>query len=486
MKSLNRNYSKENNIRKLTFGCLALLFLLLPSTAQSYIIDGLVDDWGIDLMSANDIGYLDTNLPSGGLDIDYITEDNADNSLGWQKVGPGYSYNGNGFDTEAIYFDNDENYAYIAIIQGLSIDGAYVPHNPWLMPGDIGIDTDNNLNTGDHGYELGLSITNAHLYSVCSWDDVIYPQYAASNPWKIGNGVDLGLVDFIYSGNQNQHYVLEAMISLDRLGLSYGDSLGIHWTQQCGNDPLNLKADVNTVVPEPSTLTLFFMGILGFFIQISRKKYRVIRKCFDIVFSSAVLVLSIPVVIILAILVKADSPGPVFYKQLRVGLNRRRRRRNMASRSDKRDADTLGRPFNIYKFRTMYIDAESRTGAVWAEEDDPRITKIGRFLRKSRFDELPQFLNVLKGEMSIIGPRPERPEFVRDLNKSICSYYRRYHVKPGITGLAQVRYRYASSIEDTKKKVKYDLLYLKRRCLIMDLRIIFHTVETVLFAKGSR
>lgn len=476
-----------------------LLFIIIISVfvlevSNAYIIDGFINDWGVDLFGSTAKGYLDVHLPSGGLDIDVITEDNADNRVGWQKVGPGYTYGGNSFDAEAIYFDNDENYAYIAVVQGLNIKGETAPDNPWLLPGDIGIDADNDSSTGVNGYEYGLSITDSRLYNVCSWKNVIYPQFSASNPWKIDNGVDLGLIDFVYSGNQNQHYVMEARVPLDRLGLSYGDILNIHWTQECGNDTLILNADVNTVpVPEPSTFTLFFMSILGFLIRFSRRKYRRLREFFDIVFSSMMLVASFPIMIIIAILIKTDSSGPVFYKQTRVGLNRRRnkdRRRNknrqVTLKEVRRSNDNLGQIFNIYKFRTMYSDAEFKSGAVWTKQNDNRITKIGKFLRKTHLDEIPQFINVLKGKMSIIGPRPERPEFVKDLNKSICSYYRRNNIKPGITGLAQVRYRYASSVEDTRKKVKYDLLYLKRKNLFMDTRIILNTVNTVIFAKGAR
>ena len=134
----------------------------------------------------------------------------------------------------------------------------------------------------------------------------------------------------------------------------------------------------------------------------------------------------------------------------------------------------------------MSVHAETKSGAVWAKQEDSRVTKIGRILRKSRLDEIPQFLNVLKGEMNLIGPRPERPEFVHSLNTKIKKFSHRSHVKPGITGLAQVRFRYASSIEDTRKKVKYDILYINRMSLLMDLKIFFNTIVTILFLKGSR
>jgi lipopolysaccharide/colanic/teichoic acid biosynthesis glycosyltransferase len=132
----------------------------------------------------------------------------------------------------------------------------------------------------------------------------------------------------------------------------------------------------------------------------------------------------------------------------------------------------------------MSVTAE-RDGARWAARNDSRITKIGKYLRKTHLDEFPQFINVLKGEMTLIGPRPERPEFVKQLNDTIMSYYRRYNIKPGITGLAQVRYHYTSSLKDARNKVRYDLLYLKKRCFFMDSKIFFSTFGTVLFGKGG-
>jgi lipopolysaccharide/colanic/teichoic acid biosynthesis glycosyltransferase len=193
-----------------------------------------------------------------------------------------------------------------------------------------------------------------------------------------------------------------------------------------------------------------------------------------------------PIMLITALLIKLDSRGPVFYSQIRVGLNRRRGLGAQNSDVNRRGSNNLGVPFRIYKFRTMRTDAESNGGAVWASVGDSRVTRLGKFLRMSRLDELPQFYNVLKGDMSFIGPRPERPEFVQRLISSIRSYDMRCNVKPGITGLAQVRLRYASSIEDTRKKLRYDLVYLKKDSLLLDLQIFFGTFKTVLLARGAR
>lgn len=178
------------------------------------------------------------------------------------------------------------------------------------------------------------------------------------------------------------------------------------------------------------------------------------------------LVLVAPVLLIAAILVKLTSPGPVFYRQRRVGWN--------------------GSTFYIYKLRSMYQDAEARTGAVWATHNDPRITPIGRFLRKSRIDELPQLFNVLKGEMTIVGPRPERPEFVRELNEIIPLYRQRHCVLPGITGWAQINHKYSDTIEDTKVKLEYDLYYIKNFSPSLDAYIMFHTAKIMLLSRGAQ
>jgi lipopolysaccharide/colanic/teichoic acid biosynthesis glycosyltransferase len=170
--------------------------------------------------------------------------------------------------------------------------------------------------------------------------------------------------------------------------------------------------------------------------------------------------------IIVAVLVKLTSKGPVFHRQKRVGLN-----------------DCT---FTVYKFRSMYADAEARTGPVWATKGDPRITPVGRWLRRLRLDELPQLLNVLKGEMSLEGPRPERPEFVTSLSEKIPFYSYRHCVKPGITGWAQINYKYGDTLEDTIIKLEYDLYYIKNLALSLDTFIIFHTMKVMLFSETAQ
>jgi sugar transferase (PEP-CTERM system associated) len=190
-----------------------------------------------------------------------------------------------------------------------------------------------------------------------------------------------------------------------------------------------------------------------------------VKRCVDILVSTAALVLLSPLVLVTALAIRLDTKGPVLFHQQRVGLG--------------------GRTFTILKFRTMYQDAE-REQPRWAAKDDYRITRVGRLLRPLRFDEVPQFINVLRGEMSLVGPRPERPEFVRMLEKQIPFYSERHSLRPGITGWAQIKFQYASSIEATKTKLEYDLFYIKHLSILLDILIIFQTVRVVLAARGAR
>ncbi|MFN7939226.1 MAG: sugar transferase [Bryobacteraceae bacterium] len=177
------------------------------------------------------------------------------------------------------------------------------------------------------------------------------------------------------------------------------------------------------------------------------------------------LIILSPIILATALAVRLSSAGPVLFRQTRTGKN------NI--------------PFMLYKFRSMYVDAEARTGAVWAQENDPRVTPIGRALRKYRLDELPQLFNVLRGEMAIVGPRPERPEFIQMLAKEIPLYMQRLAVKPGITGWAQINYRYGNTVEDTVMKLEYDLYYIKNFSPQLDFYVMFHTVKTMLLTRGA-
>jgi exopolysaccharide biosynthesis polyprenyl glycosylphosphotransferase len=177
-------------------------------------------------------------------------------------------------------------------------------------------------------------------------------------------------------------------------------------------------------------------------------------------------VVTLPIMLVVALLVKLSSPGPVLFRQKRVGLD--------------------GVPFTLYKFRSMRQDAEAGTGAIWASKDDPRVTPLGRWLRKLRLDELPQLFNVLRGEMVLVGPRPERPEFVAVLQEKIPYYRQRHCVKPGITGWAQINHKYGDTIEDTLVKLEYDLYYIKNLAVSLDAFIVFHTVKTMLLGRGAQ
>lgn len=188
-----------------------------------------------------------------------------------------------------------------------------------------------------------------------------------------------------------------------------------------------------------------------------------LKKIVDYIYSIILIIITLPITLITAICIKLDSPGPIFYTQKRVGQ--------------------FNKEFKVIKFRSMAVDAESK-GAQWAQKADPRVTRVGRILRKTRIDEIPQLLNVLKGEMSLIGPRPERSVFIEKLVNEIPFYEFRHSILPGITGLAQVKYPYGASIEDGVWKHKYDLYYIKNQNFYLDVKIIFLTIKTVLSGLG--
>ena len=222
------------------------------------------------------------------------------------------------------------------------------------------------------------------------------------------------------------------------------------WTEAIGNR-MEVVKEVKRVNSEKASDT---------------KPYYIVKRMMDIVGSMIAFMVFSPFFLFVALFIKIFSRGPVFFKQTRTGL--------------------YGKPFKIYKFRTMKVDAEKDSGPVWASQNDSRLIPGGNFLRKSKIDEIPQFINVLKGEMSIIGPRPERPFFVARLKDQILDYEKRLKIKPGITGLAQVLHRADETIRDVRKKVKYDILYIKRMCLWTDVRILAKTVRFVLTGAVAR
>jgi len=194
--------------------------------------------------------------------------------------------------------------------------------------------------------------------------------------------------------------------------------------------------------------------------------FRLIRRAISVVISLIGLVIALPLFPLIVLAIRLDSEGPVFYTQTRVGKG--------------------GRPFTLVKFRTMRHDAEAANGAQWASNNDPRVTRVGRFLRFSRLDEIPQLWCVLKGDMAFVGPRPERPEFVEWLSREIPYYGVRHMVRPGLTGWAQVKYKYGSTVEDAREKLQYDLFYMKNASIGLDLLIMFQTIKTVLLSRGAQ
>ncbi len=196
------------------------------------------------------------------------------------------------------------------------------------------------------------------------------------------------------------------------------------------------------------------------------ESFLLIRRMVSLLVSLSILLVFAPLIPFIILGIKLTSPGPILFSQLRVGRH--------------------GRSFRLYKFRTMRQDAEAKTGAVWAQKDDPRITKFGKLLRKTRLDEIPQLWNVIRGDMGFVGPRPERPEFVQWLAEAIPYYHLRHIIRPGLTGWAQVKYQYGASLEETKQKLQYDLYYIKHMSLTLDLLIVFETIKIVLLRRGAQ
>ena len=227
---------------------------------------------------------------------------------------------------------------------------------------------------------------------------------------------------------------------------------------------------------------------------------RVAKRTFDIVGALTLLILCSPIMLITAILVKVTSPGTIIYRQTRVGLNLRKKSKpdrrqktdsvpsgiadRRGTEQDRREKFNYGQPFTIYKFRTMRNDAE-KGGAQFAQKSDPRVTPIGKFLRRTRIDELPQLWNILRGDMALVGPRPERPDFMEKFSREIPNYLDRLGLRPGLTGIAQVVNGYDNDLDGFRRKVAYDLLYLENCCLLNDLKIVARTARVVVTGEGA-
>jgi sugar transferase (PEP-CTERM system associated) len=278
-----------------------------------------------------------------------------------------------------------------------------------------------------------------------------------------------------------QHDVLGSAVDIDRIiATRHVDRIVVGMTNRRGRLPIEqlLRAKMSGVRVEDATTTyerltgkillddlkpswLIFSD--GF--RASRVT-RAVKRMLDLAFSILLAIASAPFMILTALAIRLDSAGPTLYSQERVGEN--------------------GGVFKIYKFRSMRTDAEMAGQPVWARDNDDRITRVGRFIRKTRLDELPQLWNVMRGDMSFVGPRPERPFFVEQLAREIPFYLQRHAVKPGLTGWAQVKYRYGSTVEDAMEKLRYDLYYIKHMSIVFDLTIVLDTVKVILFGKGAK
>ena len=232
------------------------------------------------------------------------------------------------------------------------------------------------------------------------------------------------------------------------------------------------RVDGTSTPPRPTPRPIEFPDV------IPRDRNEKLSRFFNFTIAAMALLITSPILIFLAIMVMLTSRGPILYAQTRVGLDRRWR--STLALHERRLEDLGGQVFTIYKFRTMRVDAERRSGAVWAQEHDPRVTRLGKYMRILRLDEFPQFWNVLLGDMNVVGPRPERPSIVSRLREDIPEYQCRHRVKPGITGLAQINQNYDACIDDVRSKVRWDLRYIREQGIWIDLMILLRTVPSVL------
>lgn len=261
----------------------------------------------------------------------------------------------------------------------------------------------------------------------------------------------------------DNYNVKDVIISVER----HHEDLILELISKCDGRNVEIKIvpDLYDIISgQVKTSQIYGIPLIDIMPELMPEWEKKLKRLMDIVLSLILLIVTSPITILAAIAIKIESEGPVFYKQERMGMN--------------------GKIFKIIKFRTMIKDAEKQTGPVWSKKDDPRVTKVGRFLRKVRIDEIPQAINILKGDMSFVGPRPERPYFVEQLSKEIPLYKRRLKVRPGLTGWAQVKHKYDETIDDVKIKLRYDLFYIENMSLRLDFKIILRTIFVVLFGKG--
>ncbi|MFQ1857059.1 exopolysaccharide biosynthesis polyprenyl glycosylphosphotransferase [Aeromonas veronii] len=336
-------------------------------------------------------------------------------------------------------------------------------HNKIDSSAAFGIAANEQLTAESHSLDIGnlvyelkrVHMKSDELYVYCSDNDKkLIERVLADYPFTLNfNVTDLSAL----KGKTLVHYKsgdlpdeLAAMLVLATKYGAYVEPLVSYLDRRFGRTEVELLHSG------------YFLHMKSFSI-LSRPSNRIVKRALDLVSAIALSLVAIPIGLLAALAIKLESPGPIFYRQARVGL--------------------FNQEFDVIKFRSMRNDAE-KNGAQWASKNDARVTRVGRFIRKTRIDELPQLINVFKGEMSLVGPRPERKVFIKEL-EAVIPYYRfRHAVKPGITGLAQVKYPYGASIEDAVWKHKYDIFYIKHQSLMLDIKILILTVKTVLFGMG--
>jgi exopolysaccharide biosynthesis polyprenyl glycosylphosphotransferase len=299
-------------------------------------------------------------------------------------------------------------------------------------------------------------------YKVLGLDLKAYVAVKKANVGKSYNGVEV--VDVVDNVEKvvEKYNVKELIIALEK----HEDDIMMNLISKFDYG-VNLKIvpDLYEIISgQARTAQIYGFPLIDIMPQLMPEWEKKVKRIMDLLISFVIIVLTLPITIATAIAIKLNSKGPILYKQERSGLK--------------------GKVFNIYKFRSMYQDAEIKTGPIWSTKNDPRITSVGRFIRKVRIDEIPQMFNIFKGEMSLVGPRPERPFFVEQLSKEIPLYKRRLTLRPGLTGWAQVKHKYDENVEDVKIKLRYDLFYIENISIRLDLKILFRTVFVVLFGKG--
>jgi len=290
--------------------------------------------------------------------------------------------------------------------------------------------------------------------------------YVSSNGYKSGdNYKDINVLGSI---NEIEKLIDEVNAQEIIIALEKDDhDILIQLIAKCDQKNVGIKIvpDLYEILSgQAKTSQIYGMPLIDIMPQLMPEWEKKLKRLFDIIISLLILIITSPFCFIIAIVIKIDSKGPILFTQERCGQN--------------------GKVFTILKFRSMVMDAEKMSGPVWSQKDDPRITRVGKIIRRLRFDEIPQMFNVLKGEMSFVGPRPERPFFVEKLASEIPYYKRRLKVRPGITGWAQVKHKYDETLEDVKIKLKFDLFYIENMSLRMDFKIILRTIYVVLFGKG--